>query len=570
MEYAKYHFLRSYNERKILSTYILITLFFTVWQIAWIKQYSSPGIDEVKHLTASREIRDTMKKSGFLAGIGSAWRQSYDYPPLFRMAGALLCGYKLECIYYSQLIWLILIVFAFYMYGKAIGHHSEALIALVLVLSSPGILKYLREFWPDGAMVALMALAYCGIVSLSCYQKISYIYITFLFLALPFLVRQTAIIFTFPLALILLVLFFKSKPDLKTIFHWMAACTIFLLVTLSWYLWSFPKQKSVISYHSQAGDFLKSNEFLLFEWLKQLFSNQCGMFVLIAFLFGIFLFGRSEIKQRRFIYIFAYCLIIFAPVIVLFSIPNHEYRFSLPIVLVISVISASGYRKFYKKQSCKFFLSGIMLLSFGYMLFITYPSMDRSQRVSCQLGNYQVNIIFGPEMIFQKQNPKRNIPKCKRLFILQPAFHLTQNWRISEALMDINEFTHNSESKVLWLASNVKCSYSVASLIKDVLGYNQMQMVNPWPTVDRPVGRDLVAAQDSIVIGPIHRVCYNIPWGDKLRAAQQQTKILIREMNFTTKYYRLPGHQTMEVYFNLNPIKRFEKKNILFNLKRRR
>ncbi len=557
------------NRSKLKFLYIFTTIFFVAWQFLWITKHSSIGIDEAKHLQAAYDIKQEIDNNGIIAGIKYSWYQSYDYPPLLRLTASFLFNGSVDSLYFSQIIWTIIIILSFYIYGNYIRNLYESYIALILILCSPGVLKYLREFFPDGAMLSTMSLSYLGFFIITKNKKKIYSYISYVLLALPFLVRQTALIFTLPLLLIIILksIFLFNK---KEIFHLITGIIIFILIIISWYWCSLPHQFDVFVYHSQAGDLKQINQSKIITWIKQLFSNQCGALIFITICIGIFFYIIDNISKKKFREIITYFIILFIPIIIFYSFPNKEYRFTLPLIIIISMIAANGYHRYWKNIYVKVIVISLIIMSFMYMIFITTPLEKRNQRLRINLNKLNINVIFGQEIVFHsfEKNCSKNEKNIRKLYIIQPDLHTVPNWRISDILLDINRHISQRQYDVLWLASHVHTSDSIAKFYKNILKIKNMRIKRPWPLVNKPLTDEFLKNQDAVVIGPIHRICYNIPWGRELSSAQMRSIQFLSDKNISYFEYNLPNHQKIDIYINHDAKKHLTQKFLYIDIHR--
>ena len=77
--------------------------------------------------------------------------------------------------------------------------------------------------------------------------------------------------------------------------------------------------------------------------------------------------------------------------------------------------------------------------------------------------------------------------------------------------------------------------------------------------MSNPLEKDMILAQDVVVIGPVHRVCYNLPWGRSLLWEQQRVRHYLNGMKLRNLMFFVPKQQLIEIYFNPLPIKRIHK-----------
>lgn len=490
----------------------------------WIALHSSPMTDEAKHLRAAQAIAHSFHQRGPGAAMGLAWRQSYDYPPLYRVSLALplLLTRSLDSAYMMEIAWLLLpFAVVLTLRGDA---RAAALLAVFLTYLTPGMVRYWREAWPDGAFLSLIASATLAAFGILREPDRRRHWIT-LVLALTgaALVRQTAVAYGGPL-LVLVAASTAASPARRKEFPLavvLAVGSVSLCLIASWYGWAFPAQRDVIGYHAQAGTQATTVIAASGIWLRQIVEQILGLPGVLLLCLGIV----GGIRTGAFTWRhggLALCGVV--PAVLICTLPNKEIRFTQPGLFSLYVLAMVGH--YHAWQRWRLAIVASALVTVGTGLFLTFPLSQGSRRWSVPFPVGTFAVVFGNEFVWGPEGSSNR--RDQRTFHLrQPLRSFAYDWKVESILTSIH--ASQPHSRVLWLASNV----NVAGNVAEVLATGNslpLQIVRPWPFVaERPPSAITLGEFDAVVVGPVHPVTYNMPWGDRLRRFQAGARRVLGE-----------------------------------------
>ncbi len=338
-----------------------------------------PAWDQSLHLKNSLTFYRLIKKNEFTKLI----KVSQYYPPFFYLSTVPLYffGETANIALCVNLFYLVILMSAVFLIGKSLFNEKVGFLSTCLISFYPAIISIRRTYLIDFSLTSLIALSIYFLIKANYFKNLRHSVFFGLSLGISMLTKWTAVFFLiFPL---LNTFFFaiKQKNIKLRLKNALISFLLALFVLSIWYLPNFKTLYPAIIHYGNAKtsqiDIQEEDAIMSltskFTFYIKAIQNQVFLFSFILIPIFVFIFFKKNFLKSKIFLLGS----IFFPYLVFSIIQNKDIRYTLPLLIFVSLISALGI--FRIKRICIrnllilfIFIAGIaqlLTLTFGYPRF---------------------------------------------------------------------------------------------------------------------------------------------------------------------------------------------------------
>ncbi|MCK5493821.1 MAG: glycosyltransferase family 39 protein [Candidatus Omnitrophica bacterium] len=292
-----------------------------------------------------------------------------ENPPLLGyllMFNILLFGGSLDTMVHTNIIFLIILIYALYNLGKRLGDKLTGLLSVIICLSFPAVFGMSRILWNEYPLMCFVTLSFHLLFMTDNFKNKKYSFFWAFSVACALLIR-----FTLPIYIIAPVSFyviksFRIRKNYKRIIINILFC-LFVILMLSgwWYLFSL---KAVLA---DKLSLFKGGSVNILSNINRIWYNLCNISMYLP-LFTLFIISLPLLLVRRTVEKTTILIAIIAPLILFMLSPNrtgfNSNRYFIPILPLFALSISSAF--FLIDKRFLRIIPSILLLVLCYIQFI--------------------------------------------------------------------------------------------------------------------------------------------------------------------------------------------------------
>ncbi len=378
-----------FKEKELLLL-LLLYLFHMANICIWLKMDTTPLVwDPNRHLLYSLELFDTLRTAPLQlvkAVIENSGRYSFLVPLAVSPFFAIFGQSSDAGVFINSAIFLPVLLYGVYALGKLLFNRKVGIFAAFIVSMYPIILDQLKTFQPDLPLAAILTLAFYFLFKSEYFTDRKYSLLFGVCLGLAALTKINFLGFIImPLLYIFWIIIADKKPKYAKR-HILAAMAVAAAASFIYYYYHFAWVMKIIkpdiSFEPYAAALLEKSHFFIkfltsLSWyIWGLIGYQLSFFFFSIFIIGILLLYKTA-KIKRDVYVIL-ALWIIAPLLLLcYFRPLYcdhcsSFRYSLPILPAIALITSAGVLKIGNKIIKQSLIAIIMFFAFVQFLALSY------------------------------------------------------------------------------------------------------------------------------------------------------------------------------------------------------
>jgi len=348
-------------------------------------------------------------------------------PPLIKyllMVNILLFGGSLDMIMHTNMLFLIILIYAVYNLGKRIGNKFSGFLSVIICLSLPAVFGTSRIMRSEYPLMCVMALSYYLLFKTEYFRNKKYSFFWALSIACGLLIRFTLPIYITIPVLLYIVKAFMVRDDYKHLIQRLLFCLFIVLALSSW--WYLSCMKCIMA---DRLELLGNGRINIPDNLRRGYNLLCNRGMYFP-LFAIFIITLPlllvKCKLEKFIIFTA----IIAPLLIFIFSPDDagfgSNRYFTPI-LPLAGLSIGTVVSLVNKKILQFFIgTGLIMLSFaqfilaniglGYILKgpVKYPDeIEKTRFIIVEQGKVKPYISKNPQdLLYLINKEKKGSSTC--------------------------------------------------------------------------------------------------------------------------------------------------------------